>query len=518
MAVEEEIRALKTIVKGAGILFLGVIISKIITFFYRLFIARYYGPEDYGLFSLGLALLGFAGVFASLSMQNGVTRYVAYYKARGEEEGIKGVITSSLSLAIPTSLLSSIILFVFSPFLAINLFNTPGLTNILRILSMAVFFSSLKEILAGSFVGFQLIKYRVYVVEILDNLAKLLTLFLFGILGLGVAGIALSWTLGSMIAALFAVYILERRVYPILRTKIKGISLRRELLSYSLPLAMWGLLGFIIGWTDTLMLGYFTTSIQVGIYNAALPVAILLTTVPGILSSLFIPILTEFYSLRKTAEMQNLFKIVNKWIFYLNFPFFLLLISFPKQVLKILFGTVYIEGYLALILLAIAFFIGSLMQTTGQMLQVLKKTNYLFLGSLIVAIANVTLNWHLIPIYGITGAAMSSALSRFASITLAFLWFWPMIGMTPFSKEFLKAIAAGIVSILFINFLARLIFAQFPSFILLLLFILFMILYGFLLLLFKGLGKEDLEILKAIEQKTGIRIEFIRKIVKRFGG
>jgi hypothetical protein len=37
-------------------------------------------------------------------------------------------------------------------------------------------------------------------------------------------------------------------------------------------------------------------------------------------------------------------------------------------------------------------------------------------------------------------------------------------------------------------------------------------------LLFKGLGKEDLEILKAIEQKTGIRIEFIRKIVKRFGG
>ena len=55
--MSDEISSLKKIVRGAGIVFLGLIASKTISYFYRIFIARYFGPEDYGLFSIALSII-----------------------------------------------------------------------------------------------------------------------------------------------------------------------------------------------------------------------------------------------------------------------------------------------------------------------------------------------------------------------------------------------------------------------------------------------------------------------------
>ena len=47
-------------------------------------------------------------------------------------------------------------------------------------------------------------------------------------------------------------------------------------------------------------------------------------------------------------------------------------------------------------------------------------------------------------------------------------------------------------------------------------FILFILIYLLALLALKGLGKDDIMILKSIESKTGMKIKFLRTLIKKF--
>ena len=130
---EIELSALRTIAKGAGIVFSGLIISKILSYLFRVFIARFYGPSDYGIFTLGLAIVSILVIIAVLGLSSGVTRYIAEYIAKKNFEGVKGVITSSMKMVFPLSIIFSIILFMSSSFLAIDVFHMPKLSEVLMV-------------------------------------------------------------------------------------------------------------------------------------------------------------------------------------------------------------------------------------------------------------------------------------------------------------------------------------------------------------------------------------------------
>ena len=55
---------LPTIARGAGILFLGALIGKMLAFFFNIFIARMLTPGELGLYYLGLTLISLLGTFA----------------------------------------------------------------------------------------------------------------------------------------------------------------------------------------------------------------------------------------------------------------------------------------------------------------------------------------------------------------------------------------------------------------------------------------------------------------------
>ena len=111
--------------------------------------------------------------------------------------------------------------------------------------------------------------------------------------------------------------------------------------------------------------------------------------------------------------MQGLQKVVKqstKIIFWSSIPLILIFFSFPKYFLG-LFGTQFIVGINAFIFLscgklvnAFSGSVGNLLQMTGKQLVYMK---ILFMG----AILNVILNYLLIPIWGIDGAAVASMTS-----------------------------------------------------------------------------------------------------------
>lgn len=509
--------ALKKVAKGAGIVFVGVAIGQAIAYFSRIFIARYLGPAPYGLVSLALAGLGIGATLALLGLPTGIVRYVSFYKGRGDKRRIKGTLVSSFQIAFPLSLVFGALLFLSSNWLSINVFQEPHLAPILRVFSLAVPFYVMMELFLAGIRGFQEMRYQVGCKNLIEPLSRIALVAALLFLGYGVLGAAVAYVLAIILASGFAFYLLERKIFPVIKTKIKVISMRKELFQYSWPLALVGILYLITSWTDTLMLGFFKTSTEVGFYNAALPTVQVLSVVPLAFGMIFFPVVSELYGREKIKEMKDIYKTVTKWIFLILFPLLLLMIFFSGAILNVMFGPTYVIASTALSILVVGFFVSYLFQPGSIILSTLKRTKLIFLSSLVTASLNVVLNYLLIPPYGIEGAAVATSLSVLSGGLSIGVFAYRLLGFQPFKQAHFKSLIAGLVAILLTFSIYEGVSAFIGKTIHILIgaFLVFVGLYFLMLLVLRCFDRNDIMIIEAIERKMKI-LRPLRKVIKRF--
>lgn len=507
--------SLRKIVKGAGITLIGTLIGRTFGYGSRIIIARFLGVSDYGLISLGFAALTITAALAAIGLPAGVTRYVSFYKGKGDEGRIKGTIISAIKMNLPISIVFALLFFFGAGWISIHIFHNDSLTPILRIFSIAVPFLVLAQNLLSATVGFQELKYKVYTENIFKEIFKLGGIIVLVALGFGVIGAALGWVLAIVLMPFVAFYFLERKVFPIFNAKTKAIPVEKELFSFSLPLIFVGMAGMLMGFMDTLMLGYFCTFYEVGIYNAALPTAMLVRMPGGALVSLFIPVITELYAREKYDDLKDTYSTVIKWVLSLTFPVFLFMALFSNDIIKTLFGAEYAIGAEALVILAFGFFIGTVFGVSHHIITSFGRTKIFMSCYLTGAAANFCLNLYLIPIFGITGAAIATAASFIFVQVLYFIFAYHISKVQPFKPNHLTPVFAAIVAVLLVYMLTKYLI-DVSFFVLIGMFFVFLLIYFFLLLLMKGFDKNDLMVMRAIDQKLGTKSDWIREIIKKF--
>jgi O-antigen/teichoic acid export membrane protein len=120
---------------------------------------------------------------------------------------------------------------------------------------------------------------------------------------------------GTLVVGL---YFVEGREFPVLRGE--AVYEPRELFVFSLPLLFTGALNLVVDWTDVLMLGYFGVNSEVGIYNIALQVGLVMQIGQTAFSSITGPVLSELVGKEERGELESVLKISNKWILILTVP------------------------------------------------------------------------------------------------------------------------------------------------------------------------------------------------------
>ncbi|MCD6459889.1 flippase [bacterium] len=508
-------KSLRKIAKGAGLGFTGTMIGMAFGYFSRIVIARFLGPGDYGLVSLGVSAFTIASTFSLMGLPSGVIRYISFYKGKEDEGRIKGTIISAIKMSVPLGIILTVLIFFGADLISIHIFHEPNLTPVLRIFSIAIPFWVLAQICLGATIGFQDLRYNVYVLHLFQNSFKLIAIVILLWLGFGVIGASFGWVLAIVGMPFLAFYFLENKVFPIFNTKIKSVAMEKELFLFSFPLIFVGMAGLITGWTDTIMLGYFSTTEAVGIYNAVQPTARLMLVALSSFGVIFTPVISELYARNKYEDLKNSYSVVTKWILALVFPAFLLMALFSKPIIEIMFGPDYIEGAMALGILAFGFLVISAIGPASSVLHALGRTKVIMGCSFIGAAANVVLNLLLIPPYGINGAAIATAFSLV--LMHAFLLFFVnRIGkIQPFRTSFLKPIFASAIAVFLVYGMTKYLIGV-SFFILIVMFFVFVIIYFLLVLLFKSFEEEDLMIMKAIDERLGTKTDLPRKIIKRF--
>ncbi|XRP97077.1 flippase [Methanocaldococcus sp. 16A] len=502
-------KVLHGIARGAGIVFVGTIISMFFGFLSVVIIARYFSTAEYGVYNLALTILNIAIIIATLGFPNSLPREIAFYKEK-EPSKIGSLISTALIIILLTSLAFTAFLIFGSAYLA-QIFNEERLTYALKLISLALPFLALTGTFISISQGFGRVREKVYFQNILYPLLW------FSFIGIGVIMKVEFYYIfvAYLIAQVITFFALVINVFRRGLFKLDSINLKlgKELIRFSIPLMFTGIAGFIMTWTDTLMLGYYKTSEAVGLYNAAAPLAKLLPIVLYSAGFIYPPLATALYAQGKIKEMSRVYQVLTKWIFFVTLPLFILMFLFPEATIGFFFGEKYLEACKALQILAMGFMFHTFLGLNGLSLLVIGKSKFIMVSGLVSAVFNVILNTFLIPIYGMEGAAIATAISYFVGNVLNSLKLYKETKIHPFSWNYVKPLVISFVLLGLIQSLHLKVPSIWYAIPVL---TVFLGVYFFLVLLSRSVDKEDVKLFLEIEKKLEVDLKIIKKILRKF--
>lgn len=95
--------SLQKIAKGTTIVLIGTVISLLLGFVGRVILIRFTTQSEYGIYSLAFTILSIFVVISTPGLGEGSTRYIAYFRGKGEKENVRGVIYSSIKITLAAS-------------------------------------------------------------------------------------------------------------------------------------------------------------------------------------------------------------------------------------------------------------------------------------------------------------------------------------------------------------------------------------------------------------------------------
>lgn len=509
-------KSLKLLVKTSFIVFIGLFLSKILAYVYRIIIARYYGPEVYGLFSLALTIVGFFGAIAAFGLVDGITRFVPILRAKNKKDDIKYLLKYALKFSLITGLIASIMLFLSSEFIAVSIFHNPDLTVLIRFFSAMILLSLFNNIFLGMLRGFEEISSYSFIYNIFQNIARVGILIVLVLMGFSSGGspVVLSFVLGTLLTMIvsfsFAKFKLKQIFGSYNRSKDYS-SLRSEIFHYSWPIMFSSVISLLFYWIDSFSLGFYKSATEVGFYNAAVPIAMLLGFVPELFMQLFFPMINREYASKNHKLIEQLSKQVTKWIFMAILPIFILIFFFPGAALNILFGSQYIVAQDALRILLAGAFISAIFAVCSNLISMIGKSKLIMFNLIIASMLNLILNTFLVPAHSLLGLDNSSgmigaALATFISIvlfnTLFLFQMKKYLKFMPLRRSMIPILLISLIPTIILFYLRK----SFEMNLLAIILIaaLFFGLYGLLLIVFKLLDVNDWMIIRAILRKARI--------------
>ena len=116
--------SLKKMAVGTSIVLISTVVSLFFEFLSRILIIRSTSIAEYGIFSLALVILNIAVITATLGLQDGATRQIAYYRGRGDLSRVYSTVVSSIKLTAVTGVVCGVVMYAAAGLLA-DVFGMP---------------------------------------------------------------------------------------------------------------------------------------------------------------------------------------------------------------------------------------------------------------------------------------------------------------------------------------------------------------------------------------------------------
>ena len=233
------------LVIGTLILTLTGLLSRVIGFFYRIYLSRLFGEEGMGLYQLLSPVLSVSFSLTAAGYQTAISKLVAEQAAAAKTPSLRPMAVG-MAFSLPLSLLCNAVLYFFAEPVATVLLQEPRTAGMLRILSFSVPLSAVHSCVNGYFYGIK--KAGIPAVsQLLEQLTRVGCVYIASASYLAEGGLppiqiaVLGLTVGELFSMLYsaaAIWQQGCRVKAFCPAPIHGLSpaLCKSLLATALPL------------------------------------------------------------------------------------------------------------------------------------------------------------------------------------------------------------------------------------------------------------------------------------------
>lgn len=393
-------------------------------------VARFFGAQAWGEFSLALSVIMIGAIVGTAGMDTAIVKITAGLDG---SQPISSWYRTALITVLTLSTFSSMLIFFLSEWIAGTLFDNFALTSTFKIAAFAVLPLSIINLNAGILQGLEKINRYNFIRFVSRHITALLSLLVLVLIWTNNHIVIIAYLSGLfMVAAITVYWLIQENIRPFGFTgKQNKPKSYIQLFKLSLPLMFAASLVFLNGWIDTIMVGTFLSEQDVGVYNIALKLSGIILLVWTSVNVVVTPKFSNLYSQNRKNELRKLIQQSSTLIFFCTIPIFLFLVLFPNLILS-MFGEEFVRGRYVLLILCIGNLAGAWAGSEGYFMQMTSSQVAFQNITLASSILSFILNYLLIPVYGIEGAAIATSIS-------IFFWKWSGVLYIKYRYDILTA-------------------------------------------------------------------------------
>ena len=436
---------------GTSYFFIFGLLGALFSYLARIYMTKKLSVADVGLFFAVFSLISFLEQFKDLGMGHALVKFVSQFNASKNYRKIKEVVIVSSSIQFISTIIIAVVIFLLAQFLSVNYFKDPASLTLIYILLGWFVLSSISTFIFSIFNSF----HRFFIgssKEIVRKLSFFVLLIVFIHFGFGVLSPALAWLITSTLLILIYMPFLipYRKIFSEKITTIKSTT--KEVVSFGFPVLLTSVGSMVIAYLDSLLLTYYRTLEEVGVYNMVIASALLLLFLSRSLSTVIFPITSELITLKKHHELEKGISLILKYIILILVPIGSLLFILAKPFLGFLFGPAYVIGSSSLQILVIGMLFIAIGTITNSVISALGKPKIVTMIILFSSTVNLVLNILLIPTYGIVGAALTTSLSYFLVMILSLFMLRKNISFSIPWKDWINTLLGGFLLVVVFSF------------------------------------------------------------------
>lgn len=386
-------------------------LSRVLALALGIVLARGLGAEGYGTYAYAFAIMSLLMVVAEAGVPTLLLREVAAAQGQKRWGLLRGALIRSSQLVLLASSSLSVVGLLVLSVVADRLSAALLYTTLLMLLVLPL--AALAKTIASAMQGLDRVVMGQAVGMLLGPLLVLLSvgsLFLFAPTFRQPQYAMAAQLAAAVVVLLMGGWMLSR--YLSAESKAESIEYKsHQWLRSTLPFMLIGGAGIINSQADIIMLGWFGSEADVGIYRVAVQGATLVAFGLQAVNAVITPQFARLYAQGDTEQLQRLVTASTRVVLLAALPLALAFVFAGGTILKWVFGAEYAASHLPLSILALGQLAIATLGLTGPLVSMAGYERVVSKAIWVSAILNIGLNLFLIPIFGVTGAALSTAIT-----------------------------------------------------------------------------------------------------------
>jgi O-antigen/teichoic acid export membrane protein len=442
--------------------------------------ARLVSPVEYGRLGVVLAILQILQIFLFKGIPDAVTKYIS--EGRDPEKTKK----VGLKIQFIFSLIIFIMLIVFAPFISYVLKDS-YLTIYILLMSVIIPVRALYTLFVGYLNGLREFA-KVSILFGLNSFSRIIFVFIFLFIGLGIVGVIGGYICGSLIALTIGIY------YFVSQSKTKGKNITsKEIIKFASPMIVFSTSYLILMNLDLIFIkALLNDPSYTGYYTAARMLSSVIFGVLLGLSFSLLPSISKSVAEKDILQTKSYINHSLRYMLMAIVPICIILSIYANGIITFFYPTEYGLASTSLSILIFGTVFISIFVILGTVINGAGKPKSSMLIGIMLVFIYIILNYFLIKEYGLIGGAWATFIVGAIGVIVSGIIVYKDFKILLEFISFFKIIVAGLV-IAAIGF-----FVEASGFILICWTLVLFMIYAGILYIIKEFKKEDFKLIREI--------------------